>query len=116
MTDLHCPVCTDDECEPFFRIDQTPVQEGFLWPTREQAIACECGTISLCHCAGCGHVWNSSFDPGLLRFDPSYDINLYHSASYRDYVHAAMGRLRDRYQLAGKTGLEIACGKGDFCA
>jgi hypothetical protein len=72
------------------------------------------GRIDLTFCADCGHVWNRSFEPERLRFDSEYDISMFHSPAYRAYVDAAMRRLVERYDLRGKVGLEIACGKGDF--
>jgi hypothetical protein len=113
---MSCPICASAVTAPHdvFRVERTPVQEGYLWPDATSARACDLGSITLAFCSDCGHVWNRSFEPARLRFDPEYDISLFHSPAYRSYVEGAMQRLVERYALRGKVGLEIACGKGDF--
>jgi SAM-dependent methyltransferase len=59
-------------------------------------------------------VWNSSFDPDKLSFDPNYDFSQYYSATYRDYISGSIARLKSRYKLTGKTAVDIGCGKGDY--
>ncbi|MBL8201878.1 MAG: methyltransferase domain-containing protein [Chromatiales bacterium] len=109
-----CPVCQGGGARCFFSQHQVPVQCGYLAPTRDAALHSPLGDITLHHCPGCGHVWNSSFDPDRMGFDPAYDFSQYHSPSYRAYVEGAIQRLIRRYDLGGKTALDIACGKGDF--
>lgn len=109
-----CPVCQSGSARGFFAQHQVPVQCGYLAATREEALRSPLGDITLHHCPACGHVWNSSFDPDRMGFDPAYDFSQYHSPSYRAYVEGAIQRLIQRYQLKGKTALDIACGKGDF--
>jgi SAM-dependent methyltransferase len=98
----------------FFSQHGVPTQAGYLAPTRSQALNCELGDITLLHCPSCGHIWNSSFDPNKLGFDPNYDFSQYYSAVYRDYITGSIERLTSRYELSGKTALDIGCGKGDY--
>lgn len=115
MTDpVACPVCETPGATRFFSQHDVPVQCGYLAPSRDEALNSPLGNITLHHCRACGHVWNSSFDPEKMGFDPAYDFSQYHSPSYRAYVAEAIKRLTGRYNLAGKTALDIACGKGDF--
>lgn len=109
-----CPVCTSDSTRSFFEEHNLPVREGYLAPTAAEAIACDRGDITLFFCSSCGHIWNNAFDADKLRFDPEYDVSMFHSAAYRTYIAAAIDRLKSRYALEGKVALEIACGKGDF--
>jgi SAM-dependent methyltransferase len=111
---LVCPVCESVQTQSFFSQLGVPTQAGYLAPTRSQSLNCELGDITLEHCRICGHVWNSSFDPNKLGFDPNYDFSQYHSATYRDYVRGSIERLKSRYKLTGKTALDIGCGKGDY--
>lgn len=109
-----CPVCGFSATQKFFEQRGVPVREGYLAPSREQAIACDVGDIVLGFCPECTHVWNDQFDAEKLAFDPQYDVSMFHSASYRAYIAMAIERLKLRYNLQGKVALEIACGKGDF--
>lgn len=109
-----CPVCTSGRTRAFFEQRNVPVREGYLSPTRHAAIDCELGDIILRFCEECTHVWNDAFDPDKLKFDPEYDVSMFHSASYRTYINQAIDRLKKRYGLESKVALEIACGKGDF--
>jgi SAM-dependent methyltransferase len=78
------------------------------------ALECERGDLTLRHCRSCSHIWNQSLDPTKLGFDENYNISLYHSPVYRGYVERSIARLNSRYQLRGKTVVEIGCGKGDY--
>jgi SAM-dependent methyltransferase len=109
-----CPVCRSNRTRIFFEQRGVPVREGYLAPTRSEAVNCDLGDIILAFCSDCTHVWNDAFDAERLKFDPQYDVSMFHSASYRTYIDQAIDRLKQRYDLAGKTALEIACGKGDF--
>jgi hypothetical protein len=109
-----CRVCGAPEAEPFFGLRGVPVQDGLLWPSRAAALAAPSGNIELVFCASCGYVGNRAFDPGKLRYDPSYDISLHHSPVYETFIDQLVERLAGSYDLAGKTVLEIGCGKGDF--
>jgi hypothetical protein len=109
-----CPVCGCREVHSFFSQWSVPCGAGYLAPTRSLALQCELGDITLQHCRVCGHIWNSSFDPDKLGFDAEYDFSQYYSAAYRDYITRSIERLKSRYGLAGKTALDIGCGKGDY--
>jgi SAM-dependent methyltransferase len=109
-----CPVCACREIHPFFSQQSVPCRAGYLAPTFSLALQCELGDIILQHCRVCGHIWNSSFDPDKLGFDADYDFSQYYSAVYRDYIAGSIERLNSRYGLAGKTALDIGCGKGDY--
>jgi 2-polyprenyl-3-methyl-5-hydroxy-6-metoxy-1,4-benzoquinol methylase len=109
-----CPVCTASGAHHFFSQKGVPIQCGRLASNREEALRAPTGDIELCHCRTCSHVWNASFDPAKIGFDPEYDLSLYHSQRYRDYVAGAIERLKTRYHLEGKTAVDIGCGKGDF--
>jgi SAM-dependent methyltransferase len=109
-----CPICKSSSHRAFFEMRGVPVSEGFLSDSREEAVRVDLVDIVYHFCRGCGHIWNTAYDPGKLRFDPNYDISMFHSASYRAYVDGAIERLKTRYNLAGRVALDIACGKGEF--
>ncbi len=109
-----CPVCESMRTHLCFSQHGVPTQAGFLARTRAQALEAAVGDITLQHCRSCSHIWNSSFDPDKVGFDPDYDLSQYHSAAYRDYITGSIERLISRYGLIGKKALDIGCGKGDF--
>ncbi len=109
-----CPVCSGSDTNEFFCQYKVPTQCGYLAPTREQALNAPVGDITLRHCRTCSHVWNSAFDPDRLGFNSDYDFSQYYSPTYRGYVESVIERLKSRYDLNGKTALDIGCGKGDF--
>jgi SAM-dependent methyltransferase len=109
-----CPVCKSAGSHLFFSQRHVPTQCGYLATSRHEAMRCELGDIILRHCASCGHVWNSAFDPGKLRFDSEYDFSQYHSEAYRSYVQNSIQRLKTRYGFDNGTALDVACGKGEY--
>lgn len=109
-----CPVCESRQTDAFFELTNVPVSDGYLPRSRAEALSSPVGDIHLQFCRTCGHVWNRLFDPAKLQFDEHYDISLFHSQSYRQFVDSLVKRLVDTYDLRDSTALEIACGKGDF--
>ena len=109
-----CRVCGAAAADPFFRLAGVPVQDGLLWPSRLEALAAPTGDLELVFCPACGYIGNRAFDPSKLRYDPTYDISLHHSPAYRQFIGELAERLAREHHLAGKSVLEIGCGKGDF--
>ncbi len=111
-----CPVCDSDHVTPVFSMPQLPVHNTVLWPTREEAIGTVRGDILLTFCPACGHLYNSTFDPGLVEYTPAYENSLHHSDVFQEYVEDLVSSLNSQFALRGKTVLEIGCGQGDFLA
>jgi 2-polyprenyl-3-methyl-5-hydroxy-6-metoxy-1,4-benzoquinol methylase len=109
-----CPVCEDSDVFGFFEIAQIPVQDGILWPTREEATHSPTGRIHLSLCENCGYIWNDAFEPGKIRYIPGYNFSLWHSPVYQDFVRELTADLVSTYDLRGKTIIEIGCGDGHF--
>jgi hypothetical protein len=72
------------------------------------------GVIDLCFCRTCGFVHNRSFDPERLTFSPGYEVSLVHSPLFQSFTAGVAERLVARYDLYGKTIVEIGCGRGEF--
>jgi len=111
-----CPVCASAHVTPVFSIPQLPVHNTVLWPSREEAIGTIRGDILLTYCPACGHLYNSTFDPGLVEYTPAYENSLHHSDVFQEYVNDLVSSLNGQFVLRGKTVLEIGCGQGDFLA
>jgi SAM-dependent methyltransferase len=110
-----CPVCgRDGELMPLLEINGIPVFCNVLYPRREQALKAERADIQLFFCGHCGHVFNSAFDPAKTEYSPNYENSLHYSTKFQGYAEKLAADLVERYDLKGKTIVEIGCGKGDF--
>lgn len=111
-----CPVCGQDGGRPILELPALPVQCNVLWPTRQAALAAPRAELHLAHCPACGHVFNRTFDPGRVDYDARYENSLHHSPRFAGYAEDLAADLVARYDLHGRTIVEIACGQGDFLA
>src|SRR6266850_2309832 len=111
-----CPVCARATLEPFFEGGEVPVYCNVLWPTRAAALSCPKGNIHLAFCRGCGFIANLAFDPQYLAYDQSYENSLHFSPQFQEYAQTLADHLISRYELKGKSVVEIGCGKGEFLA
>jgi 2-polyprenyl-3-methyl-5-hydroxy-6-metoxy-1,4-benzoquinol methylase len=109
-----CPICGAPGYAAFFELSHVPTEEGRLLATREEALAAPTGDIRLAFCRDCGYVGNALFDASSIKYDEDYSFSLHHSPVYQQFITALADRLTTRYDLRGKTVLEIACGQGDF--
>lgn len=110
----HCPICDSDDIFPFYKASNVPAHIGLQWPTEAAARSCPKGDIRLIFCRQCGHIYNSLFDQECIRYTQDYENSLHHSTQFQTYTDSVVRRLVDRYDLRGKTVVEIGCGKGDF--
>ncbi len=90
-----------------------PTQDGVLWETVAAALSSPLGDIRLVLCDRCSYLWNASHDPEKVSF-AGYDVSLQHSPSFQRFVSELCRRLVERYDLRGRTVLEIGCGRGYF--
>ena len=113
-TQTSCPVCRSGDITTVVEIPQVPVLCNVLWRTRDEALNAPMGEISLGFCRDCGHIFNRAFDPARMHYTDEYENSLHFSPRFREYVSDVAEGLVRRYQLRGKTIMEIGCGKGDF--
>ena len=111
-----CRVCGSGSVAEFVKILQVPVHCNLLWPTRDAALGAPRGDLRLGFCSDCGHVFNISFDPGLMEYTQAYENSLHFSPRFQAYAEALATRLIEQYGLRGKDVIDIGCGKGDFLA
>lgn len=109
-----CPVCCRTRLMSLLRIEDVPVSCNHLCATRDAAIGQARAEIALCFCRDCGHVFNSTYDPGRLTYQPGYENSLTGSERFRKYDKALVEDLIERYQLRGRAIIEIGCGRGEF--
>jgi len=99
---------------PVLNMDRLPVHCNVLWPTRAGALAAPRGDIHLAYLPGCGHIYNSAFDPDLMTYTEAYENSLHFSARFQEYATALAERLIAAYDLHDKDIVEIGSGQGDF--
>jgi SAM-dependent methyltransferase len=111
---LACPVCSESAPSPLARVAQMPLIGCQFADSPDDARATARGTLELCLCEACGHVYNRAFEPERIAYVPGYDNALGFSARHRAELDATVDRLIDRYALRGKSAVEIGCGSADF--
>jgi SAM-dependent methyltransferase len=109
-----CPVCGGRSTRSLIDLGQLPVFCNVLWPSRELARNAPRGPLRLVVCEDCGMIWNSAFDPALVSYDGGYENSLHYSPTFQRYAERLVTRLVERYDLRGKTVVEIGSGRGDF--
>jgi methyltransferase family protein/C-methyltransferase-like protein len=113
---MDCPACRSSAAETLMVIPAMPVHVGLLWTTREAAIGCDRGEMSLTLCRHCGYVWNSSFDIDRMDYAQDYDNSLHHSPKFAAWEAGLAEGLVERHGLRGRRLAEIGPGDGRFLA
>ena len=106
--------CDSAAPSPVLNMDQLPVHCNVLWPSREGALSAPRGDIHLAYLPGCGHIYNSAFDPELMTYTESYENSLHFSPRFQEYATGLAERLIATYDLRDKDIVEIGSGQGDF--
>jgi len=109
-----CRACGSNDLRPLMVIESVPAVVGALWPSAAEARAATTGRLDMVVCDSCSHVSNAAFDADLVRYDPGYENSLHFSPTFQQYAQELSQRLVERYDIRGKTVLEIGSGKGEF--
>lgn len=113
-TQTACHNCGSSSTRVFYRVDQIPVHSCLLMPTREEAIQYPKGDMRLAFCESCGFIQNSAFDASLHEYSTRYEETQAFSPRFNEFVDELVERYDTMFGLAGKSVLEIGCGKGEF--
>ncbi len=109
-----CHSCGSDKTRVFYHVDQIPVHSCLLMPTQQAAIEYPKGDLRLAFCADCGFVQNSAFDASVHEYSTRYEETQAFSPRFNQFVDELVERYDKMFGLAGKSVLEIGCGKGEF--
>lgn len=109
-----CIVCGGGDLAPLVEIPDIPVHCNVVCNTRQEAHAMPRAGLDISVCRGCGHIFNTGFDPERMRYDGAYENALDGSGLFRDYADALADRLIAEHGLHGKDIIEIGCGNGAF--
>lgn len=82
--------------------------------TRAEALAYPRGDLDLAFCESCGFIQNQAFDGSLHEYSTRYEETQAYSPRFQRFLDDHIGRLITSYDLAGKSALEIGCGKGEW--
>ena len=109
---VECIVCGSSRPAEIFELVDVPVLCNQLWPDRSAASSAPVGDIRLHRCPDCAMIWNVSFDPGRMVYSTGYENALHFSPSFRSFSESLADNLVARFDLSGRTVVEIGCGDG----
>ncbi len=111
---LNCPNCGSPGMDVFYTVDDVPIHSVLLLDTREEAINYPKGQIALGLCNHCGFISNVAFDGHLQEYAGRYEATQSYSPTFSAFSRSLALDLIERYDLHGKTIIEIGCGQGEF--
>ncbi|HEX8910910.1 MAG TPA: class I SAM-dependent methyltransferase [Humisphaera sp.] len=111
-----CPACGSPLDPPFYAQPGVPQQSNLLLRTQAEALAMPTGDLALAFCPACGFISNTAFDFGTQELSDQYEASQGFSPTFGAFAKSLARTWADRYGLAGKTAVEIGCGKGEFLA
>lgn len=111
---IGCTVCGNKRLKPFFSIPELPVDVGRSFADESSALAAPMGNVELVFCHRCSHIFNRQFRSELITYAPGYEVALYHSPVFREFMKTVAQRLIDQFDLRNKTIFEIGAGRGWF--
>jgi len=95
-----------------FRVEGLPVLQNRVYASVEAALASPVGDVALTQDEHTGLVFNSAFDSRLLTYDEEYQNEQALSPRFRQHLAEVLGIVARH--LAGKSLIEVGCGKGYF--
>jgi Methyltransferase domain/C-methyltransferase C-terminal domain len=109
-----CPACGAGVMQVFHEQPAVPVNSCVLVRERTEAFTFRTGRIRLAWCSRCSFVSNLDFDPALAEYSARYEETQAYSERFVTFARDLAHRWVDTYRLAGRSVLEIGCGKGEF--
>jgi SAM-dependent methyltransferase len=116
VADSPCPACGSNALEEFHQQAAVPANSCLLLASQDEAIQFPTGAIELAYCAVCGFITNTRFDAALAEYSDRYEETQAFSPRFVSFARSLAQQWVERHDLAGKTVLEIGCGKGEFLA
>ena len=109
-----CPACGSADPAPFYEARGVPSNSCILMDSAEEAVGYPRGDIVLGLCDACGFIANLAFDKALTEYSARYEETQGFSPTFSRWHRNLAEQLVTRHRLAGKTVVEIGCGKGEF--
>lgn len=111
-----CPSCGSNELETFYSVDDIPVNSCLVVTSAAAGRAYPRSNLRIALCEDCGFITNTAFELARTTYDQSYEETQTFSPTFRSFEDQLIARLLQKYDLWGKTVVEIGCGKGTFIA
>jgi SAM-dependent methyltransferase len=108
-----CPACQGTDTVPFHEELSVPRNSCLLLGS-DEAREFPRGDLSLHFCRTCGFVANAAFRPSSSEYSSRYEETQGFSGTFNDFAWDLAKRWVERYDLQGRSVLEIGCGKGEF--
>jgi len=114
--EIRCPNCRAPGMEIFYTQSGIPIHSCLLVSRREDAVDFPRGELQVGFCPRCAFLSNVAFEPERMRYSADYEETQAFSPRFNEFLAALAQDVVQRHGLAGKTALEIGCGKGEFLA
>lgn len=114
MSIASCPACGGSNLTPFYAKDRVASHSCLLMDSEDEALAFPKGDLRISFCDDCAFVFNTEYDGHLAAYSEKYEETQAFSAFFREFARDLAKRWVDKYDLHGKSVLEIGCGKGEF--
>lgn len=112
--EARCLACGREELVAFYEVNGVPAQTCVLLDERAEARDYPMGSILLAYCEGCGFIQNVRFSPDSVDYSKPTEESQAFSGRFNEFAESLADDLVERLDLAGRSVLEIGCGKGDF--
>ncbi len=109
-----CPACDHGQLRVFHREARIPTNSCLLLDSADEAEQYPRGDLELGFCPKCGFCSNIRFDKSLAEYSARYEETQAFSPLFVEFARDLAGRWVEKYDLAGRSVLEIGCGKGEF--
>lgn len=109
-----CKACGTAGPEPFYAQSGIPTNSCLLIEGEAAARGFSKGELELACCPACGFIQNNRFVPESAVYSQAYEETQAFSPRFTHYIDELIDDQDRKHGLAGKTVLEIGCGKGDF--
>lgn len=107
-----CPACGHPELDVFFEEEGIPTNSCLLLDTLDEARTFPTGDMALGFCDQCGFLANTAFQEA--EYSSRYEETQGFSALFAEWGRNLARRWVEKYDLHGRSVLEIGCGKGEF--
>lgn len=112
QVDRACPACGSMGLEEFFHQSAIPLNSCLLLDSEAEARAFPTGDMALAFCHTCGFLTNTAFRDA--EYSQRYEETQGFSQFFVEWARGLAARWVERHGLAGRSVLEIGCGKGEF--
>ena len=109
-----CPACAGGSLAHFYHKAGVASHSCLLMRDEQEALTFPTGDLQIAFCESCGFVMNTAYDQGLARYSARYEETQGFSPLFQEYAADLAGRWVHKYDLYGKSVLELGCGKGEF--